>query len=99
MIEQPDNNFNHNSSQHPLPDGQDFSELQDLSNEEAHDFSHQSLQIRKKEIQRLFFLLLITGLVLGGLVAFGVVKLLNQFGLTDNQPNPFDRYNTEQLDQ
>ena len=38
------------------------------------------------KIRRLFFILLSVGLVLGAITAFGVIKVLNHFGLTDKTP-------------
>jgi hypothetical protein len=38
------------------------------------------------KIKRLFLILLSVGLVLGGIAAFGVIKLLNQWGLTEKTP-------------
>lgn len=37
-----------------------------------------------KQAQKVFIVLLIGGLLLGILVSFGVVKLMNHFGLTDD---------------
>lgn len=41
---------------------------------------------RKQNLQRLFLILLAIGLVLGGLLAVGVIRLMIRFGLTESQP-------------
>jgi ABC-type antimicrobial peptide transport system permease subunit len=40
----------------------------------------------ERKIKRLFLILVSVGLVLGVIAAVGVVKMLNQFGLTEKTP-------------
>ncbi len=42
----------------------------------------------KQQASKWFFILLLIGLVLGGLLSFGVVKLLQEFGLTARPNHP-----------
>jgi LPS O-antigen subunit length determinant protein (WzzB/FepE family) len=44
------------------------------------------IEVRQRNTKRLFTILLIIGLVIGGLVSIGVVAVMKRFGLTDNQP-------------
>jgi hypothetical protein len=46
----------------------------------------ESVRMTKRQAARLYIILLVLGLAIGGLTAWGIVTLLNRFGLTDNQP-------------
>jgi hypothetical protein len=52
---------------------------------------------RKRTFKRLFIILIATGLVLGGIFAFAVVKLLNHFGLTDKPTHPQIEFKDQKL--
>jgi hypothetical protein len=55
--------------------------------EDSDDISDEKVSPKtKSEIQRLFLILLSIGLVLGVVVAFGVVKVLHNWGLTEKTP-------------
>ncbi|MBE9077817.1 hypothetical protein IQ241_11015 [Romeria aff. gracilis LEGE 07310] len=43
-------------------------------------------QERTQKLKRIFLGLILIGLIAGGFLAFGVVKVMQRFGLTDNQP-------------
>ncbi|MGF1535142.1 MAG: hypothetical protein ACFB4J_01480 [Elainellaceae cyanobacterium] len=49
---------------------------------------------RKQNLQKLFLILLAIGLVLGGLLAIGVIQLMIRFGLTESQPQ-FEPFRTD----
>jgi len=49
---------------------------------------------KKREIQKLFMILLTIGLVIGSIVSFAIVKALNKLGLTDKTPQ-FERIQTK----
>lgn len=46
----------------------------------------ESVRMTKRQATRLYIILLVLGLAIGGLTAWGIVTLLSRFGLTDNQP-------------
>lgn len=98
MNNQPFNDFNNNSSQNSFSDNQHYTESQNSEVTEVKTFSP-SLTAKKKKMQKLFIILLIIGLCLGAIISVGIVILLNEFGLTDNAPNPFNQINREQVDQ
>jgi hypothetical protein len=52
---------------------------------------------RKRTFKRLFITLIALGLILGGVFAFAVVKLLNHFGLTDKPSQPQIELKDQQL--
>ncbi len=64
------------------------------------DFSDIAPERRKsalKEANKFFLILLISGLILGGILSFGLVKILDKLGLTEkpNHPPHFDLYRRE----
>jgi hypothetical protein len=52
----------------------------------SHPPDQERIQARQNNTKRLFTILIIIGLVIGGLVSIGVVAAMKRFGLTDNQP-------------
>ncbi len=71
------------------PNGQndDFS----ASVKQKPDFSDIPLERRKvaeKQARNWFFILMGSGLLIGVIVAFGIVQLLQKFGLADKPQNP-----------
>ena len=53
---------------------------------DSHTSETRRIRERTRQIRRLFIILLSIGLVTGGIVAFGVVKILNKLGLTEKTP-------------
>lgn len=61
--------------------------LNDDNNKELEDFEQEKIPAQTaSKIRRLFFILVSVGLVFGGITAFGVIKMLNHFGLTEKTP-------------
>ncbi len=57
------------------------------SNQQENLEEYEQISPRKKrEIQKLFIILLTVGLFIGIVVSVGIVKLMNHFGLTDKTP-------------
>lgn len=64
----------------------DDNELKEIEQEELAKLSPQ----KKRDIQKLFIILLSIGLVIGIICSFALIKVINKFGLTDKTPQ-FER--------
>ena len=74
----------------PPPPDDPHSNNEPLRNlrDELPNLSQERIDAAKKQARRWFLILLSFGLVLGGLVAIGVVKILNNLGLTARPDHP-----------
>lgn len=61
------------------PEQNSHYQVNSLTNEEEENISPQ----KKKELQKLFIILLIIGLVIGIFSAWGVIRVMNNLGLTE----------------
>ncbi len=52
------------------------------------NFSTDRIEAAKKQASRWFVILLTVGLILGAILSVGLVKLLNQLGLTEKPNSP-----------
>lgn len=77
-MNQDPNNFNHNEFLNYSPSNPDL----------GNNLSPEQTEAVKKKARRWFLILLIVGLSLGGLLSIGVVKILNELGLTDRPERP-----------
>lgn len=68
----------------PFSENKPFRERRD----ELPHLSQQRIDAAKKQARRWFLILLSFGLVLGGLMAVGIVKILNNLGLTAKPDHP-----------
>lgn len=80
-MNQPPNDFDNNPFLNSL------STSSNLEN----NFSLEQREAVKKKAKRWFIILLIIGLSLGGVLAVGVVKVLNELGLTKKPDKPIFR--------
>ena len=69
----------------PLLDPQDYPSSDSNQNDDS-DIQEKISPRKRREIQKLFFILLAIGLVIGTIVSVGIVKLMNHFGLTEKTP-------------
>ncbi|MEC4986036.1 MAG: hypothetical protein SAJ37_23725 [Oscillatoria sp. PMC 1068.18] len=53
---------------------------------ESPNVDSRSVQKNVKNFQRIYIILVVGGLIIGGFVAWGVVSALSRLGLTDSQP-------------
>jgi hypothetical protein len=72
------NNLNGGSPSTPIHNG----------HSQAPNLSTQRKEAAIKQAKRWFVILLIVGLSLGGIVAVGVVKIMNELGLTERPTRP-----------
>lgn len=74
----------------PLFDPENNSNNLNLNQEDNLEEYEKISPRKKKEIQKLFLILLSVGLVIGLIVSVGIVKLMTHYGLTDKTPQ-FER--------
>lgn len=85
--QQPPQNFNNDGSPHF--EGQETEQATPDPNRErpvAESPSVQDAKAAQKKLKRLYIILLVIGLGIGGLLAYGIVAALDRLGLTDNSP-------------
>lgn len=51
--------------------------------------SNERIEAAKKQAKKWFLILITIGLILGALLSIGVVKILNELGLTEKPNRPF----------
>jgi hypothetical protein len=52
----------------------------------ADSSNNEAVRITKRQAARLYIILLVLGLSIGAVTAWGLVTVMSRFGLTDNQP-------------
>lgn len=71
-------NNDNNDEKNPLEYLQEKEEIENISPQ------------KKREFQKLFIILLTTGLIIGGIVSVVIIKTMSKFGLTEKTPQ-FER--------
>ncbi|ACK71516.1 hypothetical protein PCC7424_3114 [Gloeothece citriformis PCC 7424] len=74
-------------------DNNQFLNSSSLQSNQIDNLSPAEREAVKKKAKRWFIILLIVGLTLGGIVAVGVVKILNELGLTNKPDQPVFQIN------
>ncbi|WP_013323801.1 hypothetical protein [Gloeothece verrucosa] len=77
-MSKPNNDFDNNEFLNSLSPASDVEK----------DFSIAEVEAIKKKARRWFIILLVIGLTLGGILAVGIVKVLNELGLTKKPDHP-----------
>jgi hypothetical protein len=68
--------------------------MNDPQKDNFSDIPSERRKLALKQANRFFLVLLVSGLVIGGVLAFGLVKIINKLGLADkpNHPPHFELY-------
>jgi hypothetical protein len=86
--QQPPHNFNNDGSPHL--EGQEVEQATPDANGERpvaeSPLAREDAKAAQKTLKRLYIILLVIGLGIGGLLAYGVIAALDRLGLTDDSP-------------
>ncbi|MBZ8180992.1 hypothetical protein [Oscillatoria salina] len=83
MVDETNNNYQPNPE---LGNTTAAEEDNSVAHADSPNVNTPSVQKNIKNFQRIYLILVVTGLLVGVFVAWGVVSALNRFGLTDSQP-------------
>lgn len=84
--------FNRDNPLHPPDDAWNANSENDPEDAAAKELlNHPGLPTTKAAFKRLFVILIIIGVVIGGILSIGVLKLFDHWGLSDPPPPPVER--------